>query len=94
MFQSLAGYAVRGPVQGAIVASSTLVLSTILAPLVVISSAIVALVWLRLGHKAGLITVGISLLFSSTIALMTALPALAPVGVIFSSWLCFNKVKK
>ena len=87
MFQALAGYAVRGPVQGAIVASSTLVLSTILAPLVVVSSAIVALVWLRLGHRAGLISVGISLLFSTTIALMTALPALAPVGVILSSWL-------
>lgn len=87
MFQALAGYAVRGPVQGAIVASSMLVLSTILAPLVVVSSAIVALVWLRLGRKSGMIAVGISLLFSTTIALMTALPALAPAGVMLSSWL-------
>ncbi len=73
--------------QGAIVASSALVLSTILAPLVVVSSAIVALIWMRLGARAGLITVGISLLFSTTIALMTALPVLAPSAVMVSSWL-------
>ncbi len=87
MFQALAGYAVRGPVQGAIVASSTLVLSTLLAPLVVVSSAIVALIWLRLGLKSGGIAVAISLLFSTTIALMTALPTLAPAAVMLSSWL-------
>lgn len=87
MFQALAGYAVRGPVQGAIVASSTLVLSTILAPLVVVSSAIVALVFLRLGIRPGVVAVALSLLFSTTIALMTALPAIAPAAVMVSSWL-------
>lgn len=87
MFLALAGYSARGPVQGAIVASSALVLSTILAPLVVVSSAIVALVWMRLGATSGAITLGVSLLFSTTIALMTALPVLAPVAVMVSSWL-------
>ncbi|MEM7258009.1 MAG: hypothetical protein AAF404_11540 [Pseudomonadota bacterium] len=87
MFLALAGYSARGPVQGAIVASSALVLSTILAPLVVVSSAIVALIWMRLGATSGLITVGVSLLFSTTIALMTSLPVLAPVAVMVSSWL-------
>jgi hypothetical protein len=87
MFLGLAGYAVRGPVQGAIVASSALVLSTIIAPLVVVSSAIIALIWMRLGARAGGVTVGISLLFSTTIALMTSLPVLAPAAVIVSSWL-------
>lgn len=87
MFLALAGYSARGPLQGAIVASSALVLSTIIAPLVVISSAIVALVWMRLGTRDGFVTIGVSLLFSTAIAMLTALPALAPAAVIVSSWL-------
>lgn len=87
MFQALASYAVRGPAQAALVASSTLVLSTLIAPLVVVSSAIVALVWMRSGPKAGALAVGLSLLLSTIIAAFSALPALAPAGVMLSSWL-------
>ncbi len=87
MFQALAAYAVRGPLQAALVASSTLVLSTLLAPLVVVSSAVVALVWMRAGPGAGALAVGLSLLLSTIIASFSALPALAPAGVMISSWL-------
>lgn len=87
MFQALASYAVRGPIQAALVASSTLVLSTILAPLVVVSSAVVALVWMRAGPKHGALAVGLSLLVSTVIAALSALPVLAPAGVMISSWL-------
>lgn len=87
MFQALANYAVRGPLQAALVASCTLLLSTILAPLVVVSSAIVALVWMRSGPTTGAIAVGLSLLLSTAISLFSPLPALAVAGVMLSSWL-------
>ncbi len=87
MFQALANYALRGPLQAALVASSTLLLSTILAPLVVVSSAIVALIWMRSGPVAGGIAVGLSLLLSTAISLFSPLPPLAVAGVMLSSWL-------
>ena len=87
MFQALASYAVRGPMQAALVASSMLVLSTILAPLMVVSSAIIALVWMRSGPQVGALAVGLSLLLSLVISVFTPLPALALAGVILSSWL-------
>lgn len=87
MFQALANYAVRGPLQAALVASSTLILSVVLAPLVVISSAVIALVWMRLGPRSAAIAIAISLAFTTVIALLTALPVMAPAGFMVSSWL-------
>lgn len=87
MFQALAGYAVRGPVQAALLASSTLLLSLILPPMAVISSAIVALVWLRHGSKVGSLAVGIALVVSTAIAFFSGLQPLAPTAVMVSSWL-------
>lgn len=87
MFQALASYAVRGPIQAALLASSVLLLSLVVPPLVVISSALVALTWLRQGPRSGLIAVGLALAASTIIAAMSGLQPLAPVGVMLSSWL-------
>jgi len=87
MFQALANYAVRGPVQAALIASSVLLLSLVLPPLVVISSALVALTWLRQGVRPGLIAVGLALAVSTVIAIVSGLQPLAPVAVMLSSWL-------
>ncbi len=87
MFQALANYAVRGPLQAALLASSVLLLSLVLPPLVVISSALVALTWLRQGPKSGLIAVGLALAVSTVIAMVSGLQPLAPVAVMLSSWL-------
>ncbi|OED37339.1 hypothetical protein AB833_23975 [Chromatiales bacterium (ex Bugula neritina AB1)] len=87
MFQALAGYAVRGSLQAALVASSTLLLSLVLPPLVVVSSAIVALAWLRLGARAGGIAVLIAVVASTFIAIASGLQPLAPTAVMLSSWL-------
>jgi MFS family permease len=87
MFQALANYAVRGPVQAALLASSVLLLSLLLPPLVVISSALVALIWLRQGSRSGLIAVGLALAVSTVIAMVSGFQPLAPVAVMLSSWL-------
>ena len=87
MFQALANYAVRGPVQAALLASSVLLLSLVLPPLVVISSALVALTWLRQGARSGLLAVGLALTASTVIAVMSGMQPLAPTAVIVSSWL-------
>lgn len=83
---ALAGYAVRGTVQGTMVASSTLLLSIILPPLVILSSAIVALIWLREGARHGAIVAALAILASSLISLGAGLSALAPLAVVLSCW--------
>jgi hypothetical protein len=87
MFQALANYAVRGPVQSALLASSVLLLSLVLPPLVVISSALVALTWLRQGARSGVMAVGLALAVSTVIAMVSGLQPLAPAAVMLSSWL-------
>lgn len=87
MFQALANYAVRGPVQSALLASSVLLLSLVLPPLVVISSALVALTWLRQGARSGTMAVGLALAVSTVIAMVSGLQPLAPAAVMLSSWL-------
>ena len=87
MFQALANYAVRGPVQAALLASSVLLLSLVVPPLVVISSALVALIWLRQGARSGVLAVGLALTASTVIAVMAGMQPLAPTAVIVSSWL-------
>jgi len=54
---------------------------------VVISSALVALTWLRQGTRSGLIAVGLALAVSTVIAMVSGLQPLAPVAVMLSSWL-------
>ena len=81
MFQALANYAVRGPVQAALLASSVLLLSLVVPPLVVISSALVALIWLRQGARSGVLAVGLALTASTVIAVMAGMQPLAPTAV-------------
>ena len=87
MLQALANYAVRGPVQAALLASSVLLLSLVVPPLVVISSALVALTWLRQGAQSGLVAVGLALAVSTVIAMVSGMQPLAPTAVMVSSWL-------
>lgn len=87
MFQALANYAVRGPVQSALLASSVLLLSLVLPPLVVISSALVALTWLRQGARSGMMAVGLALAASTVVAMVSGLQPLAPAAVMLSSWM-------
>ncbi len=87
MFQALASYAVRGSLPAALVASSTLLLSLVLPPLVVVSSAIIALAWLRLGSRAGTTAVLIAIIASTAIAVAAGLQPLAPTAIMLSSWL-------
>jgi len=63
---------VRGPAQGALMAFSTLLLSLFVPPIVVVSNALIALVWLRLGPVQGLITVAIALVAGTAIASFSA----------------------
>ena len=68
MWRALAEYAVRGPAQAALASFSTLLLSLFAPPLVVVSNAVVALVWLRLGPVKGLTAVAIALFAGTIIA--------------------------
>ena len=86
MWQALAGYAVRGPAQAALLSFSTLLLSLIFPPLVVISNAIVALVWLRLGPVKGAISVAVALLAGTAVAAFSG-SALVPAALMMSFWL-------
>ncbi len=87
MWQALAGYAVRGPAQGALLAVGTLLLSLrVFPPLVVISNALMALIWLRLGPKKGLISVAIALAIGTVMAGMSGSPAI-PAAMMVSFWL-------
>ena len=86
MWQALAGYAVRGPAQGALMAFSTLLLSLFVPPIVVVSNALIALVWLRLGPVQGLITVAIALVAGTAIASFSGSPVV-PAALMFSFWL-------
>lgn len=85
MWQALAGYAVRGPAQGALLSFSTLLLSLIFPPLVVVSNALVALVWLRLGPQKGLICVVIALIAGTAIASLSGSPVI-PAALMASFW--------
>ncbi len=86
MWQALAGYAVRGPVQGALLSFSTLLLALIFPPLVVVSNALVALIWLRLGPQKGLISVAVALLAGTFIASFSGNPVF-PAALMLSFWL-------
>ena len=86
MWRALAGYAVRGPAQAALASFSTLLLSLFAPPLVVISNALVALVWLRLGPLKGLISVTIALLAGTIIAAFSGSPVV-PAALMMSFWL-------
>jgi len=86
MWQALAGYAVRGPAQAALASFSTLLLALFAPPLVVVSNAVVALVWLRLGPVKGLLSVAIALLAGTTIAAFSGSPVL-PAAMMMSFWL-------
>ncbi len=83
MWQALAAYAVRGPTQAALLAFSTLLLSLVLPPLVVISNAIVALVWLRLGPVSGLVSITVALVLGTIIASFSGMMAVPAVLMIF-----------
>jgi hypothetical protein len=65
---SLAGYAMRGRSQAALVAAGSAVLSLILPLVAVISAAVLALVTLRQGGREGLIVAGIAGLGSGALA--------------------------
>ena len=86
MWQALAGYAVRGPAQAALASFSTLLLALFAPPLVVVSNAVVALVWLRLGPLKGLLSVAIALLAGTIIAAFSGSPVL-PAAMMMSFWL-------
>lgn len=86
MWQALARYAVKGPAQGALLAITTLLLVLILPPFVVISNALVALVWLRHGPVQGAIVVAISLLTGTVFAAILG-NAFAPAILMVSFWL-------
>lgn len=86
MWQALAGYAVRGPAQGALLAFSTLLLSLVFPPLVVISNALVALIWLRLGPVKGLMSVAVALIAGTVIASFSGNPVI-PATLMLSFWL-------
>jgi len=86
MWRALAGYAVRGPAQAALVSFSALLLSLRVPPLVVVSNAIVALVWLRLGPVKGLIAVAIALVAGTIIAAFSGI-AIVPAALMMSFWL-------
>jgi len=86
MWQALAAYAVRGPAQAALLSFSTLLLSLIFPPLVVISNAVIALVWLRLGPAKGLMVVAIALVAGTLIAAFSG-KAAVPAALMMSFWL-------
>ena len=86
MWQALAGYEVRGPAQAALASFSTLLLALFAPPLVVVSNAVVALVWLRLGPLKGLLSVAIALLAGTIIAAFSGSPVL-PAAMMMSFWL-------
>ena len=85
MWQALAGYAVRGPAQGALLSFSTLLLSLVFPPLVVVSNALIALVWLRLGPQKGLICVAIALIAGTVVASFSGSPVI-PAALMASFW--------
>lgn len=86
MWRALASYAVRGPAQAALVSFSTLLLSLFAPPLVVVSNAVVALVWLRLGPMKGLLAVAIALVAGTIIAAFSGSP-IVPAALMMSFWL-------
>ena len=84
--RSLAGFAMRGRSQAALVAAGVAVLSLVLPPVAVISSAAVALVTLRQGPREGLLVVGIAALGSGVLAwLALGAPRLA-LGFLVVLW--------
>jgi len=85
----LAAYAVRGPLQGAMVASSLLLLSLILIllpPVVILSAAVVALVWLRKGWQTGLTVSLAATLVAALVCSASGLGPLAPLVLVISTW--------
>jgi len=86
MWRALAEYAVRGPAQAALASFSTLLLSLFAPPLVVVSNAVVALVWLRLGPVKGLTAVAIALFAGTIIAAFSGSPVV-PAALMMSFWL-------
>jgi hypothetical protein len=84
--RSLAGFAMRGRSQAALVAAGVAVLSLVVPPVAVISSAAVALVTLRQGAREGLLVVGIAALGSGVLAwLALGAPRLA-LGFLVVLW--------
>lgn len=86
MWQALAKYALRGPAQAALLSFSTLFLSLLMPPLVVISNALIALVWLRHGPLQGLAAVGIALVAGTIIASLSG-NSIVPAILMMSFWL-------
>ena len=86
MWQALAAYAVRGPAQAALLSFSTLLLSLLLPPLAVISNAVIALVWLRLGPVKGATTVAIALVAGTLVAGFSGNP-FTPAALMMSFWM-------
>jgi len=85
--RSLAGFAMRGRSQAALVAAGSAVLSLVLPLVAVISSAVVALVTLRQGAREGLLVAGIAGLGSGVLAwlaLGTPWPGLGFVAVLWA----------
>jgi hypothetical protein len=84
--RSLAGFAMRGPSQAALVAAGAAVLSLLLPLVAAVSSAVVALVTLRQGPREGLTVIGIAGLGSAVLvwlALGTPWPALGFLGILW-----------
>jgi hypothetical protein len=85
--RSLAGFAMRGRSQAALVAAVSAVLSLVLPLVAVISSAVVALVTLRQGAREGLLVAGIAGLGSGVLAwlaLGTPWPGLGFLAVLWA----------
>jgi hypothetical protein len=85
--RSLAGFAMRGRSQAALVAAGSAVLSLVLPLVAVISSAVVALVTLRQGAREGLLVAGIAGLGSGVLAwlaLGTPWPGLGFLAVLWA----------
>jgi hypothetical protein len=85
--RSLAGFAMRGRSQAALVAAGSAVLSLVLPLVAVISSAVVALVTLRQGAREGLLVAGVAGLGSGVLAwlaLGTPWPGLGFVAVLWA----------
>jgi hypothetical protein len=84
--RSLAGFAMRGRSQAALVAAGSAVLSLIVPLLAVVSSAVVALATLRQGAKEGLLVAGIAGLASAVLAWLALETPWPGVGFLVVLW--------
>ncbi len=76
----------RGPAQGALASFSTLLLTLVMPPMAIISNALVAFIWLRLGPVKGAMAVGIALAAGTIVAAVSGFP-LIPATLMLSFWL-------